>query len=218
MRDRFEGSKLTRRSVLISALGSTSLLTGMAHFAEAGTKVSQSAVQYQPAPKDGQDCQHCYQFVMPHACKMVDGDSIVGDRRIFAQRRERGLVAIVAAPRSRNRILRSPDRTAQRDVSAVSRPYHPCVDGVSARRHDPVSGRLGLGCVHIGRGAAAAACGKHDRQDNPQHYRCPPAASVGPWRGNLTDGSRLTPTSRRLFERVPDRTATPTSQRGEPSR
>jgi hypothetical protein len=76
MRDRFEKSKLTRRGVLISALGSTSLLTGMAHLAEAGTKVSQSAVQYQPAPKDGQDCQHCYQFVTPHGCKMVDGDIV----------------------------------------------------------------------------------------------------------------------------------------------
>jgi High potential iron-sulfur protein len=76
MRDRFEKSDLTRRSVLISALGSASLLTGMAHLAEAGTKVSQSDVQYQRAPKDGQDCQHCYQFVAPHGCKMVAGDIV----------------------------------------------------------------------------------------------------------------------------------------------
>jgi hypothetical protein len=76
MRDRFEESKLTRRSVLISALGSTALLAGMPRFAEAGTKVTQSAVEYQPAPKDGQDCQYCYQFVTPHRCRMVDGDIV----------------------------------------------------------------------------------------------------------------------------------------------
>jgi hypothetical protein len=76
MRDRFEKSKLTRRGVLISALGSTSLLVGMAHLAEAGTKVWQSAVRYQPAPRYGQDCQHCYQFVTPHGCKMVAGDIV----------------------------------------------------------------------------------------------------------------------------------------------
>jgi hypothetical protein len=76
MRDRFGKSKLTRRGVLISALGSTSLLVGMAQLAEARTKVSQSAVRYQPARRDGHDCQHCYRFVTPHGCKMVAGDIV----------------------------------------------------------------------------------------------------------------------------------------------
>ena len=74
MREPCEKFKLSRRSVLISALGSTSMLAGMDNLAEAGPKVPQSAVHYQPTPKDGQDCQHCYQFAAPNGCKLVDGD------------------------------------------------------------------------------------------------------------------------------------------------
>ena len=69
-----EPSKLTRRSVLISAAGSASLVAGMTRWAEAEAKVPQSAVHYQTMPRDGQDCGHCYQFVAPHSCKFVDGD------------------------------------------------------------------------------------------------------------------------------------------------
>jgi hypothetical protein len=74
MHDRGETTGYTRRRVLISAVGSATLLAGMTGFAEASTKVSQSAVHYQPAPKDGKDCQHCSQFVAPGGCRLVDGD------------------------------------------------------------------------------------------------------------------------------------------------
>jgi hypothetical protein len=74
MQDRCQNLGLSRRSVLVSAIGSTSLLAGMTRWAEAETKVPQSAVHYQTTAKDGQDCQHCYHFAAPQACKMVDGD------------------------------------------------------------------------------------------------------------------------------------------------
>ena len=74
MQDHFEKINLSRRSILISAVGSTSLLAGATRWAEAEVKVPQSAVHYQPSPKDGQDCQHCYQFAAPNACKLVAGD------------------------------------------------------------------------------------------------------------------------------------------------
>jgi hypothetical protein len=73
MRDWFEKSALSRRSVLISAVGSTSLLAGTTRWAEAGTKVPQSAVHYQQTAKDGQDCDDCAHFMAPQACKLVDG-------------------------------------------------------------------------------------------------------------------------------------------------
>jgi len=73
MQDDRETTKLRRRTVLISAVGSISLI-GTTRWTQAGTKVPQSAVYYQAAPKDGQDCGHCAQFAAPHSCKLVDGD------------------------------------------------------------------------------------------------------------------------------------------------
>jgi len=73
MRDWFEKSKLNRRSVLISAVGSTSLLAGTTPWALAGTKVPQSAVHYQQTAKDGQVCADCSHFTAPQTCKLVDG-------------------------------------------------------------------------------------------------------------------------------------------------
>ena len=73
MRDRFEASRLTRRNVLISMVGSTSLLAATRRFAEAGTKMPQSAVHYQQTAKDGQSCADCYHFMAPQTCKLVDG-------------------------------------------------------------------------------------------------------------------------------------------------
>ena len=69
-----ETVKLSRRGVVISAAGSAALLAGMANWAQADMKVSQSAVHYQAAPKDGQDCGHCYQFVAPKSCRIVNGE------------------------------------------------------------------------------------------------------------------------------------------------
>jgi hypothetical protein len=48
----------------------------------------------------------------------------------------------------------------------------------SARYHGPVSGRLGLGHVHSGCGAAATVSGRREGQTDRQRGRCPPAASV----------------------------------------
>jgi hypothetical protein len=73
MQGRCEQLRLSRRALLVSVAASTSLLAG-ARSAEAAIKVPQGAVHYQPTPKDGQDCQHCYQFVAPNGCKFVDGD------------------------------------------------------------------------------------------------------------------------------------------------
>jgi len=50
------------------------MLAGTLRWAEAATKVSQSAVHYQNAPQNGQDCGHCSQFMAPSSCKLVDGN------------------------------------------------------------------------------------------------------------------------------------------------
>ncbi len=73
MRDPCELSGVSRRTVLIAAAGTAPLLAMMTGRAEAGVKVPQDAVHYQPTPKDGQDCGHCYHFVTPGTCKLVDG-------------------------------------------------------------------------------------------------------------------------------------------------
>jgi hypothetical protein len=73
MRDWLEKSKLTRRSVLISAVGSTSLLAGTTRWAEAEFKAPQSAVHYQQTANEGHSCADCRHFMAPQACKLVDG-------------------------------------------------------------------------------------------------------------------------------------------------
>jgi hypothetical protein len=73
MRDCFDELKLSRRSVLISAVGSTSFLVGTTRWAEAETKVPQSAVHYQQTANNGQSCANCYHFTAPRACELVDG-------------------------------------------------------------------------------------------------------------------------------------------------
>ena len=67
---RFE---ISRRAALITA-GAAPLLAMIGNRAEAGMKVPQSAVHYQPSPKDGKDCDDCANFVSPGGCKLVDGD------------------------------------------------------------------------------------------------------------------------------------------------
>ena len=63
---------ISRRTALITA-GTAPLLAMIASRAEAGAKVSQSAVHYQASPKDGKDCDDCANFVSPGGCKLVDG-------------------------------------------------------------------------------------------------------------------------------------------------
>ena len=36
-------------------------------------KAAKDAVQYQDAPKDGQECDKCVNWVAPNACKIVEG-------------------------------------------------------------------------------------------------------------------------------------------------
>jgi hypothetical protein len=72
MRETGNTSGVSRRTVLIAAAGAAPLLalTG----GEAQAKLAQTAVKYQPDPKDGHQCDGCIQFVAPNACKLVDGD------------------------------------------------------------------------------------------------------------------------------------------------
>ena len=63
---------ISRRTALITA-GAAPLLAMIGGRAEAGMKVSQSAVHYQASPKDGKDCDDCANFVSPGGCKLVDG-------------------------------------------------------------------------------------------------------------------------------------------------
>jgi hypothetical protein len=59
--------------VLIAAAGAAPLLTLGATGANAA-KLAQSAVKYQPTPKDGKQCDGRNLFVAPNAFKCVAGD------------------------------------------------------------------------------------------------------------------------------------------------
>ena len=74
MRELRENSGFSRRTVLVAAAGAAPLLATMTSGVDAAVKVPQSAVHYQAAPRDGQDCGHCAHFLAPGACKLVDGD------------------------------------------------------------------------------------------------------------------------------------------------
>jgi hypothetical protein len=77
MRRPSKPSGINRRNALnalIVAAGAAPFLPTMTRVAHAGAKIPQSAVHYQPAPKNGQDCDDCANFVSPSGCKLVDGD------------------------------------------------------------------------------------------------------------------------------------------------
>ena len=63
---------VSRRTILIAAAGATALMTLISGSAEA--KMAQSAVKYQPTPKDGKECSGCNLFIAPNSCKSVAGD------------------------------------------------------------------------------------------------------------------------------------------------
>jgi hypothetical protein len=63
---------LTRRRMILGAAGAAPLVALMSGSAEA--KMAQTAVHYQPDPKDGKQCDGCNFWVAPNACKLVDGD------------------------------------------------------------------------------------------------------------------------------------------------
>ena len=72
MRETCNNSGVSRRTVLFAAAGAAPLLALMSGDAQA--KLAQTAVKYQPDPKDGKQCDGCNFFVAPNSCKMVDGD------------------------------------------------------------------------------------------------------------------------------------------------
>ena len=73
MSDQNKPVRVNRRTVLIAAAGVMPLLALGATSANAA-KLAQSAVKYQPTPKDGKQCSGCNLFVAPNACKSVAGD------------------------------------------------------------------------------------------------------------------------------------------------
>jgi len=72
MDKRTESADVSRRTVLIAAVGAAPLLALGATGAKAA-KLSQKAARYQDSPKDGKQCDGCNLFVAPNACKSVDG-------------------------------------------------------------------------------------------------------------------------------------------------
>jgi hypothetical protein len=71
MSDQAKPACVSRRTTLIAAAGATALMT-LNGSAEA--KMAQSAVKYQPTPKDGKQCSGCNLFIAPNSCKSVAGD------------------------------------------------------------------------------------------------------------------------------------------------
>jgi hypothetical protein len=70
--DQTKPARVSRRNVLAAAAGATPLMALMSGSAEA--KMAQTAVKYQPTPKDGKQCSGCNLFVAPNSCKSVAGD------------------------------------------------------------------------------------------------------------------------------------------------
>jgi hypothetical protein len=73
MSDRSKPARFSRRTVLVAAAGAGPLLALLATRAKAA-QLAQSAVKYQPTPKDGKQCDGCKLFVAPNACKSVAGE------------------------------------------------------------------------------------------------------------------------------------------------
>ena len=73
MSDQSKPARVNRRTVIIAAAGAVPLLALGATSANAA-KLAQSAVKYQPTPKDGKQCSGCNLFIAPNSCKSVAGD------------------------------------------------------------------------------------------------------------------------------------------------
>jgi hypothetical protein len=77
-------ARLSRRSLLCSAVGATGVLAVTLNPALAQPKISKVAVNYQDHPDGDKRCDKCVQFQPPDACKMVEGTiSPQGSCRIF---------------------------------------------------------------------------------------------------------------------------------------
>jgi len=71
MKDRSKFERISRRTVVLAA-GAAPLLA-MGGTGARAAKLAQSAVRYQPTPKDGKQCDGCNLFIPPNACKSVEG-------------------------------------------------------------------------------------------------------------------------------------------------
>ena len=72
MSDQSKPARVSRRTVLVAAAGAAPVLALMSGSADA--KMAQTAVKYQPTPKDGKQCSGCNLFISPNSCKSVAGD------------------------------------------------------------------------------------------------------------------------------------------------
>jgi hypothetical protein len=77
-------TRLSRRSLLWSAIAAAGVIDTTPNLATAQPKVSKVAVNYQDHPDGDKRCDKCVQFQPPDACKMVEGAiSPQGSCRIF---------------------------------------------------------------------------------------------------------------------------------------
>ncbi|HEY6048913.1 MAG TPA: high-potential iron-sulfur protein [Sphingomicrobium sp.] len=68
--------RVSRRDFLFAAAVGGGALVGSALTsspAQAGGKIAQKAVKYQPTPKGAQRCDNCALWQAPNSCKLVDG-------------------------------------------------------------------------------------------------------------------------------------------------
>jgi hypothetical protein len=72
MTKRHDGAS-TRRQVLRAGLAAVGGVVAVSAAARAQDKISQSQVQYQQSPKDGQRCSICVNFQAPASCTIVSG-------------------------------------------------------------------------------------------------------------------------------------------------
>jgi hypothetical protein len=79
-------STVTRRGALTNTIGFiAACATTRAALADSASKVPQTAVQYQTAPKSGRRCVDCSQFRTPDGCQLVQGPiSPAGWCRLFS--------------------------------------------------------------------------------------------------------------------------------------
>jgi len=76
--------QLSRRSLLLSAVGAIGVLAATLYPALAQPKISKVAVNYQDHPDGDKRCDKCIQFQPPDTCKVVEGTiSPQGSCRIF---------------------------------------------------------------------------------------------------------------------------------------
>ena len=76
--------QLSRRSLLLSAVGAIGVLAATLNPALAQPKISKVAVNYQDHPDGDKRCDKCIQFQPPDTCKVVEGTiSPQGSCRIF---------------------------------------------------------------------------------------------------------------------------------------